>query len=153
MDIIQAKTPKQMQMAKELFLEYRDFLEVDLCFQDFDNELASLPGDYAPPSGALLLAMDGEKPAGCVALRKSGGNGCEMKRLFVRSEYRGKGLGRKLVGKIIAEAAYRGYNEMQLDTLQKLQSAMRLYESMGFIHTKPYYNNPLPGVTYWTKKL
>jgi ribosomal protein S18 acetylase RimI-like enzyme len=135
-------------VVRELFVEYAAGLGVDLCFQSFDEELAGLPGKYAPPDGALLLAtVDGE-PAGCVALRPLGDGACEMKRLYVRDAYRGMGLGRALVARVIAEAEARGYAAMRLDTLDTMATALRLYQGFGFRDTGAYVYNPIPGARY-----
>jgi ribosomal protein S18 acetylase RimI-like enzyme len=149
MKTIPAITPEQIAAARTLFREYESFLNVDLCFQDFENELAGLPGKYAPPQGALLLAVEGGQVCGCVALRKLEPEICEMKRLFVRPQYRGRGLGVKLAAAIIAEAAAKGYAAMRLDTLAQLAEAIQLYERLGFRNIDPYYHNPLPGVSFW----
>ncbi len=148
MKVIRAQTPTQIEEVRRLFREYETFLGVDLCFQNFEEELAGLPGKYAPPRGAILIATDGHEVAGCVALRKLEAEVCEMKRLFVRPEYKGQGLGRILAERIIDEATQLGYSLMWLDTLARLKEAMRLYESLGFRRRKPYYHNPLPGVVY-----
>ena len=140
-------------MVRSLFREYEKFLAVDLCFQNFEQELAQLPGKYAPPDGALLLAMEQSSPAGCVAVRKLEKDACEMKRLFVRPEHRGKDIGRLLAVRIIDHAKLLGYRVMRLDTLDRLTEAVRLYESLGFKQIPPYYANPLPGVLYWELKL
>lgn len=134
-----------------LFREYETHLNVDLCFQQFEAELANLPGKYAPPSGTLLLATDGLRAVGCGALRRIAsqtGNACEMKRLYVRHEARGLGIGKRIAKRLIQEAAGLGYTTMVLDTLDRLEAAIHLYESLGFVPTKPYYDNPLPGVVY-----
>ena len=147
--IAPAQRHDQMEDVRRLFREYEEFLAVDLCFQGFEDELVTLPGRYAPPTGALLLAADGEKTAGCVALRKLEEGVCEMKRLFVRPEFRGRGLGRLLAQRIVKEAVLLGYSTMRLDTLERLKEANRLYESLGFVRTEPYCHNPLDGVVYW----
>jgi len=151
--ITSAETPEGLARIRELFREYQDFLGVDLCFQGFEEELAGLPGRYAPPTGALLLAMDGEETVGCVAVREIEPGACEMKRLFVRPSYRGQGLGRRLAEAIIAAARRIGYRTMRLDTLEQLREAIGLYESLGFRRISPYYANPLPGVIYWELRL
>jgi len=148
-EIFRAQTADQIETVRTLFREYEKFLAVDLCFQDFENELASLPGKYAPPEGALLLAMDADRAAGCVAVRKTSDGICEMKRLFVRPEFRGRGLGRLLGTQIIKEAQALGYSRMQLDTLDRLKEAVQLYRSLGFVEIPAYYSNPLAGVLYW----
>src|SRR2546423_1624565 len=116
-EIIQGHSADNVEQARELFREYEAWLEVDLCFQNFEKELAELPGKYAPPDGRLLLAVENGKVAGCVALRKIGEGVCEIKRLFLRPQFRGKGLGRQLAELIIAEAEQIGYERMRLDTL------------------------------------
>jgi len=147
--LIQVTSAHQIDQARELFKEYAAWLEVDLCFQNFDKELAGLPGDYAPPDGRLLLATEDDRIAGCVALRKIGESVCEMKRLFLRREFRGKGLGRKLVEAIIAEARQIGYQRMRLDTLPpKMNDAIALYRSLDFKEIEPYYSNPVPGAKF-----
>jgi GNAT superfamily N-acetyltransferase len=147
--IIRAKSPHQIDEVRRLFREYERFLNVDLCFQSFEEELAGLPGKYGPPDGVLLMAMDGRQSAGCVALRKAEDSVCEMKRLYLRPQYWGQGLGRLLAERIVSEAVALGYTVMRLDTLDRLKEAMGLYEAMGFRRRQPYYGNPLPGVVYW----
>jgi len=153
MNLIQAQAVSDLDAARALFREYQRFLGVDLCFQGFEEELATLPGRYAPPKGRLLLALDGPRAAGCVALRPLDERSCEMKRLFVRPAYRGRGLGRALATRIVNEASALGYAAMRLDTLEGLEGAMHLYTSMGFQRRAPYYANPLPGVVYWERAL
>jgi ribosomal protein S18 acetylase RimI-like enzyme len=154
MNIIQLSTHDQIELVRELFKEYENWLGINLCFQNFEKELAELPGDYAPPQGQLLLAMDDGRIAGCIALRKIGDGICEMKRLFVRSEFRGKGLGRKLVEAIISEARKIGYERMRLDTLPgKMDQAIALYRSLGFTEIEPYYQNPVPGAKFMELEL
>ncbi len=128
-------------------------MNVDLCFQGFQEELAGLPGRYSRPSGDLLIGLDGERTVGCVAVRKLDEVACEMKRLFVRPEARGTGLGTELAQEVIAVAQELGYTLMRLDTLDRLAEAMHIYEKLGFRRTAPYYENPLPGVVYWELKL
>ena len=148
-----ARTTEEIDEVRALFREYEALLDVDLGFQHFEEELASLPGKYAPPDGDLLIGLDGSKIIGCVAVRKLDDRVCEMKRLFVRPEARGAGLGRGLAMAIIAVARSRGYSLMRLDTLDKLTHAIGLYVNLGFKKTEPYYANPLPGVTYWEIQL
>jgi putative acetyltransferase len=147
--LIQAQSTKDACRARELFEEYAAGLGINLCFQNFDRELAELPGEYAPPTGRLLLAFEGKQLAGCVALRKIGEGACEMKRLFVRTEFRGKGLGRMLTESIIGEARLLGYERMRLDTLpDKMDRAIAMYRSLGFREIGPYYHNPVAGATF-----
>lgn len=150
--LLQADTPELLQLARELLREYAASLHVDLCFQDFDAELAALPGDYAPPGGALLLAFADDALAGCGALRPlpdvDHANACEMKRLFVRRAFRRFGLGRVLAQALIDRATSAGYSSMLLDTLDEMESARALYANLGFEEVAPYYFNPIPGAHY-----
>jgi putative acetyltransferase len=149
MNFIQASSVDDINHARELFEEYAAWLQVDLCYQDFDQELAGLPGQYAPPVGRLLLALEDKQIAGCVALRKIGEGTCEMKRLFLRPAFRGKGLGRKLAEAIIAEARQIGYERMLLDTLPgRMDQAIGIYRSLGFHEIAAYNNNPVPGAVF-----
>lgn len=143
----------RLATIRRLFREYQRFLGIDLCFQSFEEELAALPGRYAPPTGALLLAHVRCRPAGCVALRDLGKGVCEMKRLFVRPAYRGLGVGKALAEAIVVEGRELGYRTMKLDTVPKLKAAIGLYESMGFRKTKPYIYNPLEGAVFMAKRL
>jgi GNAT superfamily N-acetyltransferase len=129
--------------VRTLFQEYAAWLRIDLCFQGFATELASLPGLYALPRGRLLLASVGGEALGCVALRSVGGTVCEMKRLFVRPAFQGRGLGRRLAEMVIAEARTIGYSTMTLDTLPFMHAAIRLYETLGFVRRPAYYATPL----------
>ena len=135
-----------------LFREYAQQLEVDLAFQDFEAELASLPGVYAPPAGCLLLALVDGDPAGCCAIRPRDdtdyANACEMKRLYVRRVYRGFGLGRRLVGDALDAAQRAGYAHVLLDTLDNMEAARALYQDFGFVEIPPYYLSPLAGAHY-----
>jgi len=146
--IVQAELPENLQQARGLFEEYAASLGISLCFQDFANELAGLPGDYAPPYGRLLLAREEGQIAGCVALRRIDAAICEMKRLYVRPACRGKGVGRELATVIIAEARRIGYAKMRLDTLPSMKEAIALYQSLGFRPIEPYRPNPIEGAIY-----
>ena len=139
----------QIEEIKALFREYEKFLDVDLCFQGFEEELATLPGKYAPPTGELLIAMVDDRVAGCVGVRPIEPGVCEMKRLYVRPEFRGLGLGRDLAERIIAVSRKMGYRQMKLDTLGFLEAAIHVYRSLGFREIGSYYNNPLEEVMYW----
>lgn len=144
-----AETPEQIELARQLFREYEAWVEVDLCFQSFEAELAGLPGKYAEPDGCLLLAYVDGQLAGCIALRKIGDGVCEMKRLFVGEQFRGKGIGRFLVETIIKTAKEIGYERMRLDTLPpKMNDAIKLYRSFGFKEIGPYYQNPVSGAIF-----
>jgi len=144
MNIIQAETKQQVEKTKELFIEYGKSLDFELCFQDFDKELADLPGYYSPPDGRLFLAELGGEIAGCIALRKLEEGICEMKRLYVKPECRGKGVGRALAEAVIAHARDLGYASIKLDTLGSMREANELYASLGFKECSPYRHNPCP---------
>ena len=149
MRIAQAGSSQEIEQARVLFEEYAAGLGISLCFQNFDKEVAELPGDYAPPSGRLLLAFVDDQIAGCVALRNLGDGTCEMKRLYLRPSVRGKGMGCELAQAIIDEARQLGYQRMCLDTLPgKMDHALALYRSLGFKEIPPYYDNPVPGATF-----
>jgi GNAT superfamily N-acetyltransferase len=152
--IFQANTQEDIENARALFEEYAAGLGISLCFQNFDRELANLPGDYAPPDGRLLLAKEGDQFAGCIAMRKLKPGVCEMKRLFLRPAYRGKGLGRVLVESIIEEARRLGYTHMRLDTLPgRMDQAIALYQSIGFVEIGPYYENPVEDAKFMQLEL
>lgn len=148
-EIVQAELEAQIDGARTLFREYEAWLGLDLCFQGFGAELRNLPGQYVPPDGRLYLAYSDGELAGCIALRRLEDGVCEMKRLFVRNNFRGLGLGRMLVEKLIAEARAEGYGLMRLDTFPpKMAKAAKLYESHGFRQIPPYCENPHDGVLF-----
>ena len=145
-------SPALLEATREIFREYAQGLGVDLCFQNFEQELATLPGDYAPPQGALLLAFVDDEVAGCAALRPLAdvdyANACEMKRLYVRRAFRRFGLGRLLAQGLMDRATEAGYSAVLLDTLDDMEAARGLYESLGFETIPPYYFNPIAGAHY-----
>jgi ribosomal protein S18 acetylase RimI-like enzyme len=147
--IIEATTTQHIEAARELFQEYAASLDFELCFQNFEAELTDLPGAYAPPRGCLLLALKGESVAGCVALRPLAPGICEMKRLYVREAWRGHGVGLALCKAIVQRGQALGYNSMCLDTVATMQSAISLYEGLGFREIEAYYPNPLKDVRYF----
>ena len=150
----QAESDAQIAHARELFLEYAQSLGFSLCFQNFEKELAELPGDYAPPEGRLLLAECDGQLAGCVALHKLEGSICEMKRLYLRPQFRGKGRGRALAERIIAEARQIGYRRMRLDTVEPvMKDAVAMYRRLGFKEVEPYCTNPIAGAMYMELEL
>ncbi|MGQ9369652.1 GNAT family N-acetyltransferase [Azospirillum sp. ST 5-10] len=151
--IAPAAGPGDLDHVRALFLEYAGSLGFSLCFQGFEEELAGLPGRYAPPGGALLLARAGEAVAGGVGLRPLGDGVCEMKRLYVRPDFRGTGAGRRLAEAVVAEGQRLGYRAMRLDTLTSMGAANALYRRLGFVEIAPYYDNPLPGAVYYERKL
>jgi ribosomal protein S18 acetylase RimI-like enzyme len=167
--IRRANTPRDVALARALFLEYAKWLEVDLCFQGFEQELATLPGAYAPPRGRLLLAGVPGEAFACIALRPlDDGSGCscsgagavaadggagEVKRLYVRPAHRGEGWGERLARTLVEEARAIGYRELKLDTLDWMKPARALYSALGFRECPPYYRNPLPGVVYMSLAL
>jgi putative acetyltransferase len=150
----QADSPKQIAKARELFLEYAQSLGFSLCFQNFDEELAVLPGDYAPPDGRLFLAEHEGQLVGCVALHKLESSVCEMKRLYLRPQFRGRGFGRALADRIIAEARQIGYRRMRLDTVEPvMKDAVAMYRKLGFKEVAPYRPNPIAGAMYMELEL
>jgi len=154
MRFIQATSSQEIDQARALFREYSSWIEIDLCFQNFDQEIARLPGDYAPESGRLLLAFVNQQVAGCVALRRLDEETCEMKRLYLKREFQGRGLGRSLAEKIIVDARSIGYRRMRLDTLPgRMDKAISLYRSLGFKEIPPYYNNPVAGAVFMELRL
>jgi len=143
----------ELDEVRTLFREYSRLVAEALCFQGFDRELATLPGDYVAPGGVLLLASDDGESAGCVALRRLDPESGEMKRMYVRDAYRGSGLGRRLAYAVIAEARSRGYRRLLLDTLPKLTTAIALYRSLGFRESPPYLEAPTPGALCFELRL
>jgi putative acetyltransferase len=137
-----------VKALRQMFREYQRWLGVDLCFQDFEAELAALPGQYAPPSGRAYLAWTGSELAGCVALRALDARTAEMKRLYVREPARGLGLGKRLARHVVEDARCLGHRRIVLDTLPRLTAAIGMYEHMGFKDIEPYTHNPLPGVRF-----
>ncbi|MBA2965608.1 GNAT family N-acetyltransferase [Ramlibacter sp. MAH-25] len=151
-DLVTPRSSDELQATRAIFLEYAAALGVDLCFQGFDEELATLPGEYAAPRGALLLALVDGGVAGCCALRPLDSSdypiAAEMKRLYVRKAFRGFGLGRQLVEATLDAARAAGYASVLLDTLDDMEAARALYEDLGFEPIEPYYHNPIPGAHY-----
>ena len=151
---VQAESAEQIATVRELFLEYAQSLGFSLCFQSFDKELAELPGDYAPPAGRLLLADFGGEVSGCVALHKIDVNTCEMKRLYVRPQFRGRGLGKALAERVIHEAREIGYKKLRLDTVEPvMRTAVAMYRQLGFREIAPYRENPINGALYMELEL
>lgn len=154
-----ASTPSDFAQARELFEEYAAWLAIDLCFQGFAEELATLPGAYAPPHGMLMLSGPPDAALGCIALRPLAGTGsvqgatAEVKRLYVRPAARGTGLGMRLVQTVIDGARAIGYRELKLDTLARMAEAHSLYANLGFRECAPYYHNPIPGAVYMSLAL
>ena len=146
--IIDGHSPDHITTVRELFREYARALNIDLCFQNFERELAELPGSYAPPDGRLLLATEDASTCGCVAIRPLSKEICEMKRLYVRPAFRRSGLGRSLAEMALQAARQRGYQRMRLDTLASMKEAVSLYRSLGFRTIQPYYDNPTDGAQF-----
>ena len=152
--IADSRGPADIAAVRELFLDYARLIGFSLAYQDFEAELAGLPGKFAPPAGRLLLARVGEEAAGVVALRALEAGICEMKRLFVRPAFRGRGLGEALVEHVIAEARVIGYASMRLDTVAaKMPAAVALYRSTGFVDIPAYYASPIPGTAFMELRL
>lgn len=153
-EIRQAESASAIALIRELFLEYAQSLGFSLCFQSFDQELAGLPGDYVAPEGRLLLATLEHAAAGCVALHKIENGICEMKRLYVRPQFRGKGLGKILAEKVIADARQLGYKKLRLDTVEpRMRTAVSMYRNLGFREIAPYRANPIDGALYMELEL
>lgn len=153
LELIQVQSEPQINEVRNLFKEYTDWLGFDLSFQNFDKEFAELPGKYAAPDGCLLLAYEDAIVIGCVGLRKFEPDICEMKRLYVRKEFRGKGYGRSLAQQVIDEAKLIGYKHMRLDTVPWMTEAISLYRALGFYEIPPYRFNPIAGALYFELKL
>lgn len=146
--IVEAIDSEQIEQLRIQFKEYADSLHFDLSFQDFEKELSELPGKYAPPTGCALLAFDGKLSAGCVAMRRIDPEICEMKRLYVRPEFQGKGIGKLLVTAVIDVARKQKYRRMRLDTVPSMKSAITLYQSLGFVEIDSYRENPIEGALF-----
>jgi putative acetyltransferase len=153
MRIRTAGSAEDIEIVRRLFCEYQISLGVDLCFQNFESEVAGLPGKYAPPEGRLYLAFEDEEPAGCAALRKIDGEVCELKRLYVLRRYRGRGIGRQLALQALNDAREIGYGSMRLDTLPSMGRAQELYRTLGFEPIGPYTNNPVEGAVFLELRL
>ena len=153
--ISEVQSPGEIAEVRALFLEYAASLGFSLCFQNFQQELDTLPGKYSPPDGVLLLATDTSgEPAGCIGVRPLGACECEMKRLYVRPSHRSAGTGKELVEAALAWASARGYSAMKLDTVPgKMDAAIRLYRSLGFLECPPYYETPIEGSLLFTRAL
>jgi ribosomal protein S18 acetylase RimI-like enzyme len=151
--IIHSHMPEQVGKARSLFEQYAIGMGLGLGFQNFDDDLNNLPGEYVPPYGALLMAIERSVPVGCVGMRPMERSACEMKRLFVKPAHRGKGVGRQLVESIVAEAKLAGYQCMRLDTLPSMREAVALYQSVGFREIEPYCWNPIRGALYYELEL
>jgi len=149
----QVESPAQVEVARSLFREYEAWLKVDLCFQSFEAELWALPMPYVPPNGALLLATAEGEVAGCGAFRPLAEGVCELKRMFLRPAFRGKGSGRKLANSLIDLARAAGYRAMRLDSIDFMREAVMLYQSLGFRRIERYYNNPHPGALFFELEL
>jgi GNAT superfamily N-acetyltransferase len=150
--IAPAATPQDIEDVRMLFGEYSGLVAEALSFQNFDEERVALPGEYAAPGGVLLIARDGEAPAGCVALRRLDAGTGEMKRMYVRAQYRGSGLGRRLAAEAIEAARNTGCARVVLDTLPKLAPAIALYRDLGFREISPYLESPTPGAVCFELK-
>lgn len=150
--LTQARTAEELHAVRDLFIGYQADLGIDLCFQGFEQELQTLPGDYAEPAGGLFLTRVDGQSAGCCAFRPLVNsdhiNACEMKRLFVRPGFRSLGLGRRMVEAVVLAGQQAGYTTMLLDTLSDMEAARALYQEIGFVETEPYYHNPLAGAHY-----
>jgi len=146
--LVQAETPDEFEQGRSLFREYAEALSFDLCFQDFEHELEQLPSVYGASEGRLLLVYSGPELAGCVGVRRFAPGICEMKRMYLRPQFRGQGIGRQMATAIVNAARALGYQEMRLDTVPWMKEAIALYESLGFQDIAPYRPNPIPGARY-----
>jgi ribosomal protein S18 acetylase RimI-like enzyme len=145
---LSAESKESIEQIRRLFLEYAGSLDFKLCFQDFDKEIASLPGEYAPPNGRLYLAFERSEPVGCVGLRRLEDGVSEMKRLYVKPNHRREGIGRELAELVIRDARSIGYSKMRLDTVASMVPAITLYKSLGFKEIPPYRHNPIASALY-----
>jgi GNAT superfamily N-acetyltransferase len=153
MNIRTAKSTEEIELVRWLFREYQTSLDIDLRFQNFESELAQLPGKYGPPEGRLYLAFEGEQPVGCAGFRKIEAGVCELKRLYVTPVFRGQGIGRQLAIQAVNEAYEIGYQRMRLDTLPSMGRAQELYRTLGFKPIAPYTNNPVEGALFLELRL
>ena len=151
--IIRKITPEDIEVIRGLFTEYQEFLGISLCFQDFQKELDELPGKYAEPEGSIWIAENNGTAVGCVALKKLESEICEMKRLYVKPEFQGLGIGKNLIEICLKEAKLKGYLKMKLDTLKRLEKAVISYLKFGFSMTQPYNFNPEEDILYFEKEL
>ena len=151
--IRQVESPADLEAVRALFREYERWVDESCCFAGFERELADLPGEYAPPDGLLLLAVEGGAPAGCVALRALPDGTAEMKRLYVREAYRGRGIGRRLAEAVIAAARAAGRPALRLDSLPKMRAALAMYAALGFAPRGPYSPDPTPGALFLERPL
>ncbi len=153
LELIEPQSTDQIALARSLFVEYADSLGFDLCFQDFEAELKRLPGDYARPDGRMYVALFDGRPVGCIALRRFDTDSCEMKRMYVRPDFRRCGIGRTLAETVIRDARAIGYRRMLLDTAPHMNEAISLYRRLGFCETQPYRFNPLEGALFFALDL
>lgn len=149
MDIKIVSAVQYLEEIKQLFREYANSLEIDLCFQDFEQELQSLPGKYSEPDGRIYIALFEDKVAGCIALRRFDQNSAELKRLFIRNGFRGLGISKRLIQRVIQDALDVGYQSILLDTLDTMKPAISLYTAFGFKEIESYYDNPIEGAKYY----
>ena len=150
---VRPATGADIPHVREMLREYVEWIGLDLAFQEIDAELSGLPGEYAPPRGALFVAVEGERHLGMIALRPLDGSIAEMKRLYVRPEARGRGLARRLIARLCDEGKRLNYTELRLDTLPKMGEAQALYETYGFVDIEPYYETPIAGTRFMAKKI